>query len=156
MRNSITRRVARLALALVAVTGLSMTVTPAAPAAAACGSTVFAKYNTLNGSIVGGWKLMQNSACTERWGQIVVDYAPDPTGLPYAVMVERQIKTPYGYYTDVAYTKVSGIGAEGTWNTTHTPNSSGENDKHRICWGWGNHSGNPPSTWSGCSDWYFG
>ena len=152
------RRGARIALAVAVAAGLSAAVVPAAPASAACNSVVTARWQSENGSVVAGWKLVQNRACTERWAQIVVDYQPDPTGLPYAVRIERQIKTPYGYAFQAGHSKISGVGAEGTWNTTHTKNESGENDKHRMCWGYAKRSGGKwvaPTSWANCTAWTF-
>ncbi|WP_089017790.1 hypothetical protein [Micromonospora coriariae] len=156
-KSSIVRKGARIAIALVAAAGLSTVIAPATPAAAACSSVVDAKYATTNGSIVAGWKLVQNSACTERWGQITVDYQPDPTGIPYAIRVEREIKSPYGYYLQAAYNKISGVGAEGTWNTSHTTNTSSDSDRHRICWGYATYSGGwkAPSSWPNCTAWRY-
>ncbi|GAB1694913.1 hypothetical protein [Krasilnikovia sp. M28-CT-15] len=154
-KSSILQKGARVALAAGVAAGISTAAVPATPAAAACGSVVYAHYIN-DGNMA--WKLKQNSSCTERWGQIVVDYQPDPTGIPLAIRVVREIKSPYGYAQQAAYTKISGVGAEGTWNTSHTSNSSGENDRHKICWDFADRKNGKwvaPSSWSSCSSWQY-
>ncbi|WP_091201025.1 hypothetical protein [Micromonospora narathiwatensis] len=143
-----------------AIVGFTVVAAPATPASAACSSVVDAKYVTLNGSIIKGWKLAQSTDCNQRWGQIVIDYVASAFDTPLAIKIERQIKSPYGYFLDEASTKtkLSAQGLEGTWNTTHITNSSGDADKHRICYGYGVKSGTSwvlPSTWDGCTSWVY-
>ncbi|MEV5769077.1 hypothetical protein AB0L34_31595 [Micromonospora sp. NPDC052213] len=132
-------------------------VAPATPASAACSTVVQAQYNS--GS-TKAWKLAQSSDCTQRWGQIVIDYVSSPFDVPLVLRTERLIKSPYGYVQDTASTKrlMSGQGVTGVWNTTRNPNSSGDGDKHRICYGYA--SGSPgawtyPSSWSSCTAWVY-
>lgn len=147
------RAVFRVGVSAMAIASTLTVAAPATSASAACSTTVWSKYNT--GATIG-WKLMQNAACTERWGRIVVDYQPDPTGAPLAVLVVREIYSPYGYSQQAAYNKISGIGSEGTWNTAHTTNVSGTGDRHKLCWGTASYSGGKwvaPSSWPNCSGW---
>ncbi len=145
-------RVVRAGMALIAATSLAVVAAPES-AQASCSSVPFAKYNS---DATMAWKMIQDSSCTHRWGRIVVDYQPDPTGIPLAIKIERQISSPYGWYDQAVYTKISGVGAEGTWNTSKTANT-GSDDRHKLCWGYAVRSGSSwvaPSSWgSNCSGW---
>ncbi|MEV6812800.1 hypothetical protein [Micromonospora sp. NPDC051296] len=161
-KRSIKRKVTSGMLALGAFVGLTAgLVVPATPASAACSTVVQAQYVTLNGSITKAWKLAQSSTCnTQRWGQIVIDYVSSPFDTPMVVRIERQIKSPYGYAEDTASrrTVMSGQGVTGTWNTGKITNSSGDADKHRICYGYA--TGSPgawkyPSSWNTCTSWVY-
>ncbi|GAB3946198.1 hypothetical protein [Micromonospora vulcania] len=150
MRN---RRVASALVGIGALVGLATVVLPASPASASCSTVQYAHYEE---SSTKGWKLMGDGACSERWGRLVVD-STYPTAPGYAVMVERQIRSPYGYYTQATYTATMGSGATGTKNTTHTANSAGELDRHRVCWDYAHYNGSawvPDGSWA-CSGWYY-
>ncbi|MFI9642005.1 hypothetical protein ACIG87_18375 [Micromonospora sp. NPDC051925] len=139
--------------AIGAVVGLTAVVLPAGPAAASCSTVQYAHYED---SGEKGWKLIGDGSCSERWGQLVVDstYATAPG---YSVKIERHIKSPYGYYLESAYTATMGSGATGSKNTTHTTNSSGDADRHRLCWDYAHYNGSawvPDGSWT-CSGWYY-
>ncbi|MFV2112700.1 hypothetical protein ACFHW0_10235 [Micromonospora sp. LOL_025] len=158
-KPSIKRTVTSGMLALGAFAGLTAgLVAPATPASAACSAVVQAQYTAGSSK---AWKLVQSTTCnTQRWGQIVIDAVSSPFDPPLVVRIERQIKTPYGYSEDVSSrrTAMSGQGVTGTWTTSKITNSSGDADKHRICYDYA--AGSPgawsyPSSWSTCTSWVY-
>lgn len=114
------------------------------------------QYAHYEDSAEKGWKLIGDGGCSERWGQVVVD-STYPTAPGYSVKVERQIKSPYGYALESYHTATMGSGATGSKNTAHTANSSGDADRHRVCWDYAHYNGSawvPDGSWQ-CSGWYY-
>ncbi|MER5700691.1 hypothetical protein ABT023_01845 [Micromonospora sp. NPDC002296] len=150
MRN---QRMATAFAAVGALVGLMAVVLPASPASASCSTVQYAHYED---SGAKGWKLIGDGSCSERWGQVVVD-STYPTAPGYSVKIERQIKSPYGYATEATYTATLPGSATGSRSTTHTTNSSGDLDRHRLCWDYASYNGSawvPDGSWT-CSGWYY-
>jgi hypothetical protein len=146
------RVMARISLTLVAMLSFgAVSVMQAAPASAACAAIVPG-----GAQWYGDWSvtMRQNSACSQRWTRLTIDVSCGSCP-GTSVRIERQLRTPYGYYRTHNYVRTVGGGAEGYWETTKTPNTS--DDRHISCWRlavW-NGSAWVPSGSETCTPWIY-
>jgi hypothetical protein len=101
------------------------------------------------------WELRGSSVCSARWAKATVDYGLITCcNTAYEFKIERQLWTPYGYYTTHNYSKIYYSGEEGVWWTKMVENSS--SDRHRLCrqtYLWNGVTITNPSGWT-CTGWY--
>jgi hypothetical protein len=94
--------------------------------------------------------LRDSSACWAEWGRYQEDDPNEACCWYRELRVERQISSPYGWYTTHIYRKTLPTGA-GTYWTPMVQADQGSNDRTRICYKF---LGDPDSN-STCSGWYY-
>ena len=122
------------------------------PSATGCASSgsVTTTQGVWNGDL--SVELRHSSGCGTFWARMTL--SDSNCCFAMQAMVERQLKTPYGYYdANVYYRSVlPAAGGPGTWWTAMVPNTS--DDRTRACYRLGTDSNNPK--WSGwsCTGWH--
>ncbi|HYN97355.1 MAG TPA: hypothetical protein VES42_26240 [Pilimelia sp.] len=141
---------ARAGMALALAAGL-VSVPLAAPASAAGNCNVA-------GSRAAIWErtfsvvLYRTKTCT-YYTKLTNDDALWSVGVKFTFKVERQQKTPYGWYITETKQRVVLGGGEGNWNTGTVEGwwpTYWEEDNHRACYSLSH--ANPPTGWK-CTGW---
>jgi hypothetical protein len=121
-------------LTLVLATAVSLLTVPAAAPATASGSCSAAQRGALwDGDL--SVRLQRKTNCT-YYAKLVIDDDDHGAGQKVHVRVQRQQKSPYGWFVTETESKSTYWGA-GSWNTATVegwPASSSEEDNHRACW----------------------
>lgn len=146
---------------LLSAAGMAAVVAPGSPAFAACSGTgcngldpsssgCSATGSTVAGSTnyqsSFGIEQRRSSGCKARWTRLTIDDATPTCCVPINIRIQRQLKTPYGWYDANVYTKKVAAGKEGQFWTPMVGDTS--DDRTRSCWGLNTSS----TDW--CSGWF--
>ena len=119
--------------------------------------TVSDSYTVLNSH--NGWtafamEMRGSSTCKARWVRLTNDSTTDMSYGPVSeIRIERQIISPYGWFTADIYRKQIPLNNGGSWWSAMVENTPGADDRDRICYKW---AYTDPDSASICtSTWYY-
>ena len=89
-----------------------------------------------------------SKACNARWVRLKIDAAINTHGIGYTIKIQRQVRTPYGYFDSGVYTKQILPFGEGQYWTPMVKNTN--DDRIRMCMGTGTRTES-----LGCKSWIY-